>query len=456
MTTRKQWSRRDFLRASLASATGLATTSSALGFLNAAQAAAVSTTTTDYKALVCIFLSGGNDGYNMLIPTDAKRYPIYTTARGNLALPLSSLINLNGGTATASYAMPNQADGLASLYNANKLAFVANVGTLLQPTTKKMYQANTSLPDQLYSHSDQSAQAMSGQPDAVQRTGWGGRLADLLASHNTGVLPLGVSLVGDNLFQLGTTTIPYYLGYWGVNRFSVISTDPKELRTKAFNKLLALASADTQFMRSQLAKSVQSTISLTDTLINGLAKSSAGSGIWPGTGLAQQLQMIAKLISIRQSLGMSRQVFFVTHYGYDTHSNQLGQHATLMNELSDALSSFHGALDQLGVGNTVTSFTLSDFGRTLTSNGDGTDHAWGNVQLVAGGAVLGGQVYGKFPNQTIDGPDDASYGRLIPTTSIDQYGATLASWFGADTAAVASIFPNLSRFSSANLGFMKT
>lgn len=454
MTTHKQWTRRDFLRGVLATTAGVVTRGSTLGLLAATNAAAVSATTDGYRALVCIFLSGGNDGYNLLIPTDSKRYATYKTARGNLALPADSLVSLNGGTSSASYGLHPQAEALATLYNQGKLALVANVGTLIQPTTKKDYQANLHLPEQLYSHSDQSDQAMSSAPDALQRVGWAGRLADLLNSANDSVLPMGISLAGTNLWQLGETAVPYYLSPWGVSRFNVMSTDPKEARTKAFDKMLALAEADGYLLRSELAKSVRRSIDLSDLLLDSLNNSSAGSRAWSNNGLAQQLQMVTKMISVRQKLGMSRQVFFVTHYGYDTHSNQLAQHGTLMNELSETLATFHAALDELGVGNNVTSFTLSDFGRTLTSNGDGTDHAWANVQLVAGGAVAGGKVYGKFPNQILDGVDDAGYGRLIPSTSIEQYGATLASWFGVNNSDLATVFPHLDRFATANLGFM--
>ena len=451
MTQHKHWSRRDFLRGALAASAGYSTRGTALSLLAATQAAAaVTPVNNDYRALICVFLSGGNDGYNMLIPTDTARYATYKTARGNLALPTSSLLTLTGGN----YGLPTRADGLANLYNKGQLAFVANVGTLLQPTTKKDYQTRSHLPAQLFSHSDQSDQSMSSEPDALQRVGWGGRMADLLSSSNTGLLPLGISLAGNNLLQLGDTSVPYYMSSSGVTRFNVTSTDPKEPRTRAFNKLLALAAADTNILRSQLAVSVQHSIDLSDLLVNGLSKSSAGSGTWSVTSISQQLKMVAKMISIRQSLGMKRQVFFVTQYGYDTHSSQLGQHDALMNDLSDALSSFHLAMDELGVGDKVTSFTMSDFGRTLTSNGDGSDHAWGNIQLVAGGAVAGGKVYGKFPDQTIDGNDDSGYGRLIPTTSIEQYAATLARWFGVDDTGLQTVFPHLSRFASANLGFM--
>ena len=455
MRTFKHWTRRDFLRGALASAAGLSTRGSALGFLTATHAAATQAATTDYKALVCIFLAGGNDGFNMLIPSDDARYAVYKTARANLALPPEKLLSLAATSATQKYSVPSYADGFRNLYSAGQLGFIANVGTLLQPTTKKNYQAGIGLPDQLYSHNDQSDQALSSQPDALVRSGWGGRIADLMASSNgTSRLPLGISLAGNTLFQVGETAVPYNLSPYGAKSLYVASSDPKNARYNAFNSILDMAASDPYLLKRQLANATKRSIDLSDTLINALATSSKGSGVWPATSLSQQLQMVARMISVRQTLGMSRQVFYVVQGGYDTHYNQMELHQNLITELSDSIAAFQAAITELGVSDKVTSFTMSDFGRTLTSNGDGTDHAWGNIQLVAGGAVLGGNVYGKFPSQVIDGANDAGYGRLIPTTSIEQYAATLASWFGVDATGLQTIFPHLSPFSPPSLGFM--
>jgi uncharacterized protein (DUF1501 family) len=456
MNTFKSWSRRDFLRSALASAAGLSTRGSALGFLAATHAAATEAATTDYKALVCIFLSGGNDGFNVLIPSDDTRYVAYKKARANLALPPEKLLSLAATSSTLKYSVPSYASGLRDLYSQGQLAFVANVGTLLEATTKKTYQEGKNLPPQLYSHNDQSDQAVSAQLDAAQRLGWGGRIADLMSSRNgASRLPLGISIAGNTLFQVGETAVPYNLSSYGAKLLRVSSTDPKNSRYNTFNKLLEMAATDSYLLKRQLANSIKGSIDLSETLIAALANSSIGTGIWPASRLSEQLQMVAKMISVRQTLGMSRQVFYVVQGGYDTHYNQLELHAQLIKDLSDGLTAFHGALNELGVGNNVSSFTLSDFGRTLTSNGSGTDHAWGNVNLVAGGAVAGGNVYGKFPSQVIDSANDAGYGRIIPTTSIDQYAATLASWFGVDAAGLQTIFPNLTRFPVSNLGFMR-
>ncbi|MDO9105408.1 MAG: DUF1501 domain-containing protein [Methylovulum sp.] len=455
MTTSKYWTRRDFLQCSLAAATGLSSRSAALGFLAGAQAAAVEAAPKDYRALVCIFLAGGNDGFNVLIPTDEARYAVYKAARSNLALPKEQLLDLSASSPDLSYAVSDRAEGLQALYNNGRLAFVANAGTLLQPTTKKDYEAGSNLPPQLFSHNDQSDQMMSSQLDALQRLGWGGRIADLMSSLNGAkALPLGISVAGNNLFQVGSATVPYYLSASGVDRFSVTSGGAQDPRTRIFKKLLGQAYNDGRLLEQALAQSVQGSIGLSETLVKALENSSVGSGIWPGSYLAQQLQMVARMISVRGTFGMSRQVFYVVQGGYDTHDDQLERHGNLISELSEAIDAFHAAMEELGVGNDVTSFTLSDFGRTLTSNGDGTDHSWGNVQIVAGGSVAGGNVYGAFPNQTLDGPDDAGYGRLIPTVSIEQYGATLAAWFGAGEDELQTIFPHLNRFDAADLGFM--
>lgn len=455
MTASKHWSRRDFLQCVAATAAGACNRKSALGFLAGMQAAATEAATPDYRALVCIFLAGGNDGFNVLVPTDTGPYQTYKASRGNLAFAGDNLLSLNPTPSGQNYAVSSRAPGLQNLYNNGRLAFLTNVGTLVQPTSKTDYQANVHLPPQLFSHNDQSDQGMSCELDALEKIGWGGRMADLLTNLNgTSRLPLGVSIAGNNLFQVGNSTVPYYMSPGGVNNFYVTSGGLQDPRTKAFNKMLGLTLTNGRLLEREFAKSVKSSIDLSQTLITALANSSSGTGIWPGSSIAQQLQMVARVISVRQTFGIKRQVFYVVQGGYDTHDDQIQRHGNLISELSQAMEAFHGAMDELGVGNDVTSFTLSDFGRTLTSNGDGTDHAWGNVQWVAGGSVVGGDVYGTFPDQTLDGPDDSGYGRLIPTTSIEQYGATLARWFGASDTQLETIFPHLSRFDTANLGFM--
>ncbi|MFO1418486.1 MAG: DUF1501 domain-containing protein [Methylotetracoccus sp.] len=452
MLTAKSWSRREFLKCTSLAAGGSFCSRAALGLLAGSEAAAVPA--GDYRALVCIFLYGGSDGFNLLIPTDNGRYKAYETARGNLALPAGNLLAL-AGTDGGTYGVHPAASGLRNLYNTGKLAFVANVGTLLQQTSKQDYLSGAGLPPQLYSHNDQSDQWMASQGDAFRRVGWGGRIADLLSDDSIGnTLPMGISIGGNNLFQTGLTRVPYNMSSGGAGRFNVTSNDPNDPRSKLFKQIMADSTAKGRMLEREYARSIAASLDLQQTVSDALAASSTGGVSWPSNGLASQLQMVARIISVRQTLKASRQVFFVGLGSWDTHDDHLDRHALLVDSLSRSIEAFHQAMDNLGVGASVTSFTMSDFGRTLTSNGDGTDHAWGNNHVVAGGSVDGGRIVGTFPDLSLDGPDDAGYGRIIPTTSVEQYGATLARWFGVPDNALQTIFPNLGRFATSDLGFL--
>jgi uncharacterized protein (DUF1501 family) len=311
------------------------------------------------------------------------------------------------------------------------------------------------LPPQLFSHSDQSEEWMSSQLDALPRLGWGGRIADLLGGRNGAAsVPLGISVAGNNLFQVGQTAVPYSLSAYGVQGFEVVSQDPEDGRTAAFKQLLDLAKRKGRPMHRAYADAIQGTVALNQGVIDALEGSAIGTGVWPDSDLSYQLQMITRMISVRSVLGLSRQVFFAQLGGFDTHSDQLNAQGGQLATLAAALAAFQAALTELGVAADVTTFTMSEFGRTLTSNGDGTDHSWGSVHLVSGGSVAGGQVFGTFPDQTVNGPDDVGDGRLIPTTAVEQYGATLARWFGASAGDLALIFPHLGRFAVADLGFL--
>jgi len=448
------WSRRALLKSILASSTGAMSSRAATGLLAGLAGTQVAHAAGDYRALVCIFLQGGNDGFNLLVPSDDARYATYAASRGSLALSKTSLVGLTADSPEGSYGVHASCPQVAQLFNSGKLTFVRNVGTLLQPTTKADYDAKSNLPPNLFSHNDQQDAWSRCSADSLARIGWGGRLADLMSNANANtLLALNLSLDGTNLFQTGEFTLPYGLSTEGVQQIDLVNDSRSPVRD-TFSRLLEISRNSGRVFEPVYGDLMRNTVDVAAYLGTQLESSSAGSASWPDTSLAAQLQMVARLISIRGSTQMSRQVFYCTLGGFDTHDDQLELQTSLLGELSAALGAFQSSLESLGVADEVVTFTMSDFGRTLSSNGDGSDHAWGNHHLVMGNAVHGGRLYGVFPDLTLDGPDDAGFGRVIPTSAVEQYGATLASWFGATADEIDTIFPNLDRFASRNLGFV--
>jgi uncharacterized protein (DUF1501 family) len=429
-----------------------------LGLTNAlAQAAPLQ----DYKALVCVFLSGGNDANNMIIPNEAAGYGLYSSARGGaagIAIAQNQLLALNPKSGGSYGLHPKFAD-LKPVWDGGKLAVMCNVGTLLEPLTKAEYQtAKKAKPDQLFSHSDQTAQWQTAVSDNFSRTGWGGRLADVIGPQNAKNFPLVTSIAGASLFTVGESprmlAIPS-TGTFGLGGFNTSAAS--QARLKALREINALDSAN-DFIREaddvlgqalEAGDVINPIITATNTTITPLFVNAK-------TNIGNQLQQVAKLIEARNTIGLKRQVFYVTLGGFDTHTNELNTHDNLYGQLSAALKAFYDATVQMGVASQVTTFTMSDFGRTLKqASGGGSDHGWGSHHLVMGGSVNGGDFYGKFPNHTLGGPDDVSTnGRFIPTTGVDQYGATLARWFGVAQGDLATVFPNIARFGNTNLGFM--
>jgi uncharacterized protein (DUF1501 family) len=450
--------RREFLlRAGALTAGGLASRLaplSALGLASQAHAQAAS----DYKALVCVFLYGGVDGNNLVVPNDSAGYAQYAAVR-----PVASGVNLTQAqilaiqpTSTATpFGLHPQLVDIHPLFAQQKLAIVANVGPLNQPTTKANYL--TVRPENLFSHSDQQNQWQSSVSVGPSRSGWGGRIADQMASQS-GAFPVITSIAGTSLFTAGNASNPLALpptGGLALQGFN--GGAAANARLGALNAILA-ADRDNIYVKSagDITAQALALSGLVNPILTSTTSTIAAHFTGQNNSIAQQLFAVAKLIEARAQTGAKRQVFFVSLGGFDTHGGELNTLDTLLGQLSPALRAFYDSTVQLGVADSVTTFTLSDFGRTFQANSNaGTDHAWGNHHFILGGAVRGGDMYGLYPTLARSGPDDAdSAGRWIPTTSVEQYGATLARWFGVSDAATATVFPNLARFASSNLGFL--
>lgn len=411
---------------------------------------------SDYRALVCLFLYGGNDANNLLVPTDSARHALYARPRPNLALPRESLVALASAAGGASgFGVHPAFAPLAPLFASGQAAVVANAGTLVVPTTQAQYAARSvPLPANLFSHSDQQNAWQSALVDVAARNGWGGRLLERLVaagSNNRGYS--AISLAGANLWQGGDRTLtPYRVsssGQFGFDFYDPAGSDPL---SAAINSLLGEARSDPfeQTWATMMGRSIDSQRVITAAL--GAARLKT---VFPDTGLGRQLQMAARLIGARDALGLRRQCFFCSLGGFDTHGDdQLQRQSEAFGEIATAVAAFHAATVELGVARQATLFTASDFGRTLASNGKGTDHGWGAHQWVVGGAVRGGRVLGRFQDLAIGGADDAGQGVWIPSTSVDQIGGELARWFGADTALVDEVFPHLAHFDRQALGLM--
>jgi uncharacterized protein (DUF1501 family) len=492
--------RREFIRQAACAAVGTAAMSCAIRDLRFMNAAVAQSNISDYKALVCIFLAGGNDSNNLVIPTATSEYNNYATIRTPvLAIPQSSLLPISPLVSDGhGYGLHPCCSQLQSLFGQGRLAILFNTGTLVYPLTKALYNSTPSKrPPQLFSHADQVTQWQTSVPDQPALTGWGGRCADLLNAVQPGApVSLSVTLAGANTFEVGKAVSQYSVSTSGAVALQGVSGT----RLQALTNILGLPYPNLQ--ASAYAGVANHSIN-SGTLLNTTILHTADpvttppSQFWttpfPGSGtfqvttptsgakfnssLGPQLKMIARLIEAGHraaasgGFGMRRQIFFCQVGGYDLHSGQTdqpaggsvlnGAHANLFAELSQCMNAFQSAMDQIGAlhgdpsfSQRVTAFTCSDFGRTFPGNGQGSDHGWGSHHLIMGGAVHGQQTYGTFPILTVGGPDDTNTGRWIPTIACDQYFATLATWFGVDTSNLTTVFPNLGRFSNANLGFI--
>ncbi len=421
--------------------------------------AARAQTASDYKALVCVFLAGGNDANNTVVPIDTAGYANYAQVRADLALPQAQLLPLQEPGGVLRYGFHPALSGLQSLWSAGNLAVVANVGTLVQPLTQAQYLSSTTQkPATLFSHIDQQHEWQSANSSTASSTGWGGRLTDQLNALNANAtVPAMISTAGNNLFVTGSATQALVIptsGSFGLNGFSNSSGDAA--RRSALVSLLGV-DQDTDLVMA--AQDVMSGALSSSATLNPILTATTATSVQYFSGLttsiAAQLLAIAKVIEARSTLGAQRQVFLVSLGSFDTHTNEINTQQTLLSELDPALSAFHAAMAAIGAGSNVTSFTLSDFSRTFAPNtGGGSDHAWGSHHMVVGGAVHGGQIYGTVPTLSIGGPDDAGQGRWIPTIAVDQYAATLASWFGVNATQLAAVLPNLAAFTPSNLSFI--
>jgi len=460
----------------------------------AAAGSAASQSAPDYRALVCVFLFGGNDANNMLMATDSDSWGRYFRARNTGQDPIAlmpvgtapvavgqtsavtgrvSALNrpeawggvlpitparaqpIPAGTNATSRTFglhPHMAP-VQNLFNQGRLALVANVGTLVAPITKAQYNARTvPVPANLFSHNDQQSTWQAGNPEGAT-SGWGGRMGDVFAADNAASTFACISTGGTSVFVSGRATAQYQLNSTGPVGITGLSGSlfgsaaaSQALRT------LATAATGPSLLEQEHGKLVGRSISATNTVTAALAAAPALAAAFPTTGLGNQLKMVARMLSARGSLGVRRQVFFVTLGGFDTHDDMLVNHPALMTQLADALAAFDAAMTGLGIQDRVTTFTASDFGRTLSSNGDGSDHGWGSHHVVMGGAVRGRRIHGTSPVPANGGPDDVGQGRYLPTTSVDQLGATLATWFGVSASNLPLVMPGIVRYTVKDIG----
>jgi len=421
----------------------------------------------DYKSLVCLFFYGGNDGNNTVVPYDTEHYNAYASARGILGLPRHSLLPLtplSSGGDGREFAFHPSLTRMQSMFDAGKAAVLTNVGTLVAPITKADYQSGgAAIPPYLFSHNDQQVQWQTSVPDSPKKIGWGGRMADVMAAYNASSnIAMNISIAGNNFFQVGNEAFQYHVtpsGSLGLSQYDATWSPVRE-QYQALNGVLGLD--HDHLFEAEYARIMQRGIANDGLLKSTLASVPEYTEYFPShdpeegvTRLQGQLRMILRLIAAREQLGMRRQIFFCSMGGFDTHDAQLTDHASLLSEFSEAVGDFHTATEDLGCANDVTLFTSSDFNRTYSSNGKGSDHAWGSHQFVVGGAVQGGQLYGQMPVTILGGPDDTnSRGAWIPTTSVDEYSATLARWFGVTESEMSRVLPNIGRFANPDLGFL--
>lgn len=465
-------SRRAFMRRTGQLAAMGAASSYALGLAGIGEAAAFSNA-GGYKALVCVFLYGGNDYANTLIPYDMPNYTRYSTIRGGggsvagggIALARDSLaatvLNQPSGqtlTDDIQYALAPTMPRMKARFDQGRMAPLLNVGPLIVPLTRAQFETrnNTTYPrpPKLFSHNDQQATWQSSQPEG-SRTGWGGRLGDLAQSGNTNAMFTAINATGNAIFMSGQNAAPYQVSSNGATLIRGINNNRTYGSTAVKDTLQSLLTTHSgHLLEADYAMTNARSIEYGGFVNDALANTALATDFGSGNRLADQLSVVARLIAARSQLGVTRQVFMVSMGGFDNHDGLIGKHEGLLGALDFALDAFYAATAELGVADQVTTFTASDFGRTLANNGDGSDHGWGGHHFVVGGAVNGGRFYGTAPSVSVDTDDQVGRGRLLPSTSVDEYSATLAKWFGVSPSEMPSVTPNIGNFNNPDLGFM--
>jgi uncharacterized protein (DUF1501 family) len=406
---------------------------------------------SEYKAMVCILLAGGADSFNFIVPRSDTAYQAYKSRRSDLALSQSELLALDISHQGSLFGLHPAMPGIQSLFNNQNAAFISNIGPLVSPTTREAYDnSSVRLPLGLFSHADQILSWQTASPgDRSSSYGFGGKLGNLIAGSNSGTrLATNISLSGNNAFQTGSNINPYSINA-GDGIRSIAGYDNSFLKTQ-FDQLISQDSAE--ILQKVYADKFKSAINTGQIFNDALSLAPELSTTFAEDNVSRALQRIAQLISVREHLGVNRQTFFITYGGWDHHDNTLTEMAEMLPALDNGLTQFMTALNELGVANDVTTFTISDFGRTLTSNGKGSDHGWGGNALIMGGAVQGGQIYGQYPDLDPDNPLDVGRGRFIPSTSVDALYAELARWMGVSDADIATILPNWQAFIGSSQG----
>lgn len=454
----KSLQRREFLRR--ASALGIAGGAAPWALNLAAMGEAAAATATDYKALVCVFLYGGNDHGNTVIPYDTASYNAYAAIRQSLATPRDQLaataltpsVALDGGRQMA---LAPQLTGLKRVFDAGRLGVLLNIGPLVQPTTVAQYKAaSVPLPPKLFSHNDQQSIWQSSKPEGAT-SGWGGRIGDLFLGSNASSVFTCINVSGNAVFMSGDQALQYQISNSGAVAVNGITRGTLFGSAACSQALRSLVTdARSHWMEQQLNRVVNRSITAQATVSTALAGAPTLTTQFPANNsLASQLALVTQLIAARDTLGAKRQVFFVSIGGFDLHDFLLTQHPGLLSNIGDAMAAFDAAMVELGLAKQVTSFTASDFGRTLSSNGDGSDHGWGAHHFVMGGAVRGGRFWGEAPEVSVGGANDVGQGRLLPTTSVDQLAATLARWLGVSDSEMPLVVPQIGNYSQRDLGF---